>query len=293
MSAVDTLRENFAVWHGELSDIHDLALCQARAMAPLLAEHEQDGSIGALRLAALRALATEDKPSALLAVQGVAERLAFCEALLSARPTLEEELLLTSAEEPPSHPKEGVPLVATLRSTVAAEARTRLQGVLGHTEAVYCNSFTELCEALARESTDFALLPLEDTAEGLLRRSYDLIERYELHIACTTEVSTPDGGLSRIALLYRTAPPALPENGCDSLLECRTTATEGEALTELLTVASACALTLRRIDTHATEDGEGMYRHLIFSASERERLFAAYLALFMPRTVITAKYLHL
>ena len=295
MNAADTIRENFLTWHSMLASTRELALCQARALAPLLAaeHHATEGGIGALRHTVLDILGATDQNNFPLALQGAAERLAFCEAFLAAHPALINELMLSPADEDaPVGDRASSLCIAIMRAAVSTHAKAMLPPILANAESHYCNSFQELCEMLAHGQVNYALLPVESTAEGILRRSYDLIERFELHIAYTLEIPTPDGGFTRIGLLYHNAPPALPTTGCEQILECRTTATDNAALAELLTVASDCAMTLRRIDTHATEDGE-LYQHIIFRVGGSDLLFATYLALFIPRTVITAKYLHL
>ncbi len=295
MNAADTIRENFLTWHSTLATTHELALCQARALAPLLAaeHHAGEGGIGALRHKVLHILGPTDRNNFPISLQGAAERLAFCEAFLAAHPTLINELMLSPVDGESAIDAEAYPLrIAAMRAAISTHAKALLPPMLAAAESIYCNSFQELCEMLAHGQVNYALLPVENTSEGILRRSYDLIERFELHIACTVEIPTPDGGFTRIALLYHSRSPALSATGCTQFLECRTTATDSGALTELLTVAQACAMTLRRIDTHATEDSE-LYQHIIFEVSGTELLFATYLALFIPRTVITEKYLHL
>ena len=292
MRAFDTLRENFAVWHAEMTTISELATAQARAMAPLIAEEGRaEGGIGPLRRTVLDILGKNQAADALSALQGVGERLAFTEALLAIHPTLTEEILPTTTEQPQTNKAQGL-RIAMMRATASADAAAKLNAVLGDTTPLYCNSFAELCERVGDATADLALLPIEDATEGMLRRSYHLFERFELHIACTVEVPSPEGGVSRIALLYHDIPPTLSEKEGEGVLECRTLSTEDASLTELLTVANACALALRRIDTHTTEDGEEQYRHIIFRAGAQHLLFATYLALFLPRTVITERYLH-
>lgn len=290
MKATDIIRENFSIWHEELAQTQELALCQARAMAPLLAKTHRTsgGGIGALREAVQDLLGAAKESTVCGVLQGALERLSFCEAFLAAHPSFADELML-SAEE--SHPRSAPLRVATMRATVFEHAKERLLPLLSGVETAYCNGFTELCEMLAQDAAALALLPIENTAEGILRRSYDLIERFELHVACTVEVATPDGNLTRVALLYHGTAPTLPPIKHENILECRTESTDGKTLTELLTVADACAMTLHRIDTLGGEDGE-LYEHLIFRTERNDLLFATYLALFIPRSVITAKYIH-
>ena len=295
MKAQHTLRENFALWHKELGTTHELALCQARAMAPALALEHRTGEtgIGALRHAILDILGTAEAENLFLSLQGAAERLAFCESFLRAHPAFPAELMPSPAEEEVRvQPSAHTVHIATMRAAVSAHAKSLLPHALREAEALYCNSFQELCEVLANGNADYALLPLENSGEGILRRSYELIDRFELHIAYTVEVPTPDDGFTRIALLYGTTPPHLPVANSEEVLECRTAMTESGGLSELLAVAHTCNMSLRRIDTHANEDGE-LYQHVIFRTGTSDLLFATYLALFLPRTVITAKYLHL
>ena len=291
MKRTDIIRENFAHWHEALTRTQELAICQSRAMAPLLAEVHRvtGGGIATLSESVQDILGTPKGGDPLLSLQGAAERLAFCEAFLTAHPVLAEELMLFPTEDSPR--RTAPSHIATMRATIFEHAKAKLSHTLSRTESVYCNSFTALCEMLADGQAALALLPIENTTEGILRRSYDLIEHFELRIACTVEVGAPDGTLTRMALLYHSAPPVLLPADCERMLECRTASTNGRALTELLTVAEACAMSLRRVDTQGGEDGE-LFQHMIFRAEKDDLRFATYLALFLPRTLITAKYLH-
>ena len=294
MHTIDIFKDNFRIWHDALRTTHSLAICGARAMAPLLAEihRAEGGSISALRHTVLDILRTEGAEERILTLQGATERLAFCEAFLAAHEALIDELMLAPAEEAAEEKLSPTGLrIATMRATLSEQAIKRLATVFTDAKPLYGNGFTELCEMLGRGQADLALLPIESTAEGLLFRSYDLIERFELHVACTLELKAPDGTATRIALLYQGKAPNISPVDCEEILECRTAKTDGTALTELLGVADACAMSLRRIDTRATDEGE-LYQHAIFNTRGNELLFATYLALFMPRTVITARYIH-
>ncbi len=70
--------------------------------------------------------------------------------------------------------------------------------------AAYVSSFTEACEDASSGISDYCILPIENTGEGILTGMYSLIERYELFICGVCEV---DGGgtSTKFALLCRNA----------------------------------------------------------------------------------------
>lgn len=298
MSAQDTLRENFAAWHREIALIHELALAQAGTMANMIEGEEGEGTprIGHLRAVLQEILGKNAANCPLINLAHATERLAFLDAFLASHKalTLEVEQLLGEGEGEPRAPL-AAPVIAAMHAPLTERAKDTLAALFPDATLLYCNGFLEVCERLSHGEAALALLPLEDSTEGVLYRVLDLAERFELHIAATLSVKTSEGSEARLALFYHGRAPLLTAVGED-MLECDLFETGetvfGATLGSLLLVAGACGLSLRRVDTRTVSGN--LYHHPVFFATgARLTLFAAYLALFMPRTVITAHYIHL
>lgn len=76
----------------------------------------------------------------------------------------------------------------------------------GHTQfsAAYVSSFTEACEDTLAGLSDFCILPIENSREGILTSVYSLIEKYELFI-CSVCVIESGEVSTKFALLCRNA----------------------------------------------------------------------------------------
>jgi prephenate dehydratase len=48
--------------------------------------------------------------------------------------------------------------------------------------AVHCDSFTTICDALARGDADEAMLPIENSVAGSIHSNYDILLRYDFQI---------------------------------------------------------------------------------------------------------------
>lgn len=88
---------------------------------------------------------------------------------------------------------------AVLKNAFTAFAKTDM----GLT-ASYVSSFTEACEDVSAGLSEFCILPIENSKEGLLTSIYSLIERYELFISSVCVIESGDVS-TKFALLCRSA----------------------------------------------------------------------------------------
>lgn len=281
------------LWRDAMLTPHELSVLQiTAAVKALAAEHAAARDITALRTLVNELCYEEDNPSPLMHAQNLCERIACCRALNEAAPLL-------FSEEAPSRGDQAVVKnqnsVAILNSPIFSAALSRFQIALLDATPLLCQGFTHICEEIFSGNAAFGILPLEDSVEGKLFRLYEQIEQFELHIACTTDVTVEaDGKTVRAALLYKSVPPRQIPSGTHTL-ECLVFEETAHSLTDLLSVAETLGLSLRRIDSLPSSYLKDRFaKHVVLCADQQEiSLFAAYLALFMPRTVITADYINI
>jgi hypothetical protein len=149
--------------------------------------------------------------------------------------------------------------IAYQHSIYTDEAFLHFSRVLPTARAVYSDSFSGVCEQVFNGLCEYCILPLENTQDGKLVRFYHLIQKYELKIELTCRVTTSDNrhstvfGLCRRGLSW----PLLPmphKDFCFEFLFWQEP--ERVTLGELLTAASACSLSLVRVDCLPRSDEE-------------------------------------
>ena len=283
-SARQTARENLAAWHGEIALAEELALLQTTSIAAQLATDTTD--IDAYRLEAAELIGEALSTSRAVRAQQLSERIAFSRALAGA--TAQNEPKAASAATP-----QVLPRIAMLSSPIFTDAVVAFFPNTAIGEPIFAHSFADVSEEVATGRAAFGILPLEDSTEGKLFRIYEQIEHFELHIACVADIRGEEGKTVRMALVYKNEPPTLSDDG-DRVLEILPYGDE-HALGDLLTVAAAFGLSLRRVDSLPLSYREdGFMQHLVLRAEHGDmRGFFTYLGLFMPRTIITADYINI
>lgn len=290
-------KENFAVWHGEAARAGELALlaaCRAGKQLGITWKKDSGGDLIALRQQALALLGEARAPSPLLRTQQILERIAFCRALHDTHPDVLAEDFSPSAHTVTAQANTQS-TVATLQGPLFGDALIAFDAILPKAAPLFCQSFSEIGEAVSSGRAAFAILPLEDTVEGKLFRLYELIEHLELRMACTVDVPGREASKSvRFALLYKTdAPKAQPVG--EQILECTLFEDDPRSLGELLAAAEAFGFLTRRIDSlpHSWHE-DAFVKHIIFkSKGEELGALMLYLTLFMPRAAVTAHYINL
>ncbi len=223
----------------------------------------------------------------------VEEQIAFLRGFLSVIPDFSAREL---QELTPTLPAPNAPRVAFLDSEIGRDALHCFEPVLPHLRPHPAPSFTAVCEEIANDRADFALLPLEDSREGKFLHLYEEIDRFELRITHVCTVPYADRGRSVLmALLSRRYTPTVAAKG-DWLLACTVFGEDAQVLSDLLIAAKAAGLQLHHIDTLPSPYGEGgAFYHPVFCTESVacDALFLAYLAVCLPRAHVTARYLHL
>jgi hypothetical protein len=184
---------------------------------------------------------------------------------------------------------------ANAAATAISSAAERFSAAVCALEPLHVSTFADICEEVGSGRVAFGILPLEDSDDGKLYRFYEQADSFELRICCTCDVPYRDGSRTmRLALLSLADAPAPTIQG-ERMLECSLLEDRDCTQAELLTAAVACGLSLRRVDSlPAPYTEDGFYLRSVFRATEKgEALFERFIRCFMPRAVITARYVHL
>lgn len=70
--------------------------------------------------------------------------------------------------------------------------------------SVASESFSEACEHIVNETSDFGILPIENTTDGKLSAFYRMLDRYELKVCAVCDIEDPETDITtRMALVTR------------------------------------------------------------------------------------------
>jgi len=139
------------------------------------------------------------------------------------------------------------------------EAYRRFSDALGDADGKRALSFEEICEDVSGGSSEFGILPVENTENGKLARFYSLIDKYDLKIAAVTEVETSDDESTRFALVRKNIEYPKARFGSPDRIEFFITLGDDESLAEILSAADFCSMELYRIDSLPLSNHSGEY----------------------------------
>lgn len=89
-----------------------------------------------------------------------------------------------------------------MNNRLSVGAFERFLSLLPAAKAVSVDSFSEVCERVAKQECDFGILPIENTTDGRLSSFYKMLDRHELKICAVCDVEDPDGdSRTRMALI--------------------------------------------------------------------------------------------
>ena len=286
-------KENIALWQEAAGENRELRLLQARKWGEQCAILWQQGELSdeAELVLPTPTLQQSDlvSPAARFArTLVIEEQLAFCEAFLAVAPfpLCEEKVMLPP---PPAAAR-----VAFCDSHFAREALRAFSHLLPHARPLTAPSFLATCETLSDDRADFALLPIEDSAEGALLHVLEEIDRMELHVTHTCDIPYPDDGRSvTMALIAKRYEPKDVKG--DHLISLRILQEDEHTLPDLCDAALCCGLTLHRITSRQAPYGDiGVVYSPTFKTDKGNvALFEAYLAAKHPRAEITGRYVHI
>jgi len=80
--------------------------------------------------------------------------------------------------------------IAVVKNNYNNTALECFSKVIPRAKSVYCPTFEECCEAVVEEKCEFAIVPIEDNADGRMFGFYSLLDRFELSIQAVCSVET-------------------------------------------------------------------------------------------------------
>ena len=285
-------KENIALWQEAAGENRKLRLLQASKWGEQCAILWQQGALTdettlVLPTPALPESDLVSPPVRFAQLLAMEEQLAFCKAFLSIAPfPLCEEK--TALPPPPAAAR-----VAFCDSHFARGALRTFSHILPHARPLTAPSFFATCETLSDNRADFALLPIEDSAEGALLHVLEEIDRMELHVTHTCEIPYPDDGRSvTMALIAKRYEPK--DVSGEHLISLRILQEEDHTLPDLCDAALCCGLLLHRVTSRQAPYGDtGVIYSPTFKTDKGDvALFEAYLAVKHPRAEITGRYVH-
>lgn len=162
-----------------------------------------------------------------------------------------------SRSTPPPRPSATVRgRIAYMPSVFADKAYLRLSSYVDNPRAATTDSFVDACEEVRSGLCEYCILPLENTHSGKLTAFTRLILNFDLQISlvCDLENAATEGQITRFALLRRTTdgkpfPSLHPIVTRAPLYMELIHRGPSHSLTELLSAAEFCGMSLCRLDT--------------------------------------------
>jgi hypothetical protein len=163
------------------------------------------------------------------------------------------------------------------RNSYADEAYQQFSKLFSEARASYTHSFSEVCEAVYNGFSEYCILPVENSTEGRLSSFARLIERYELKLAATCDVSVGEGKITKFALLRRSIEPLIPKDPLPHYFAFSCELSEELGVEDLTGAAALCGLRWEQLDLNRAEnvlhgvlrEGEGdLPAYLLYLAME-------------------------
>jgi hypothetical protein len=276
----------------DMGDLHSL----------FLEHHMENGDLPFSPFPACR-----DRLTMLYRSLGTAQRLAFCHSLSQSEiiPQSIPELVQELFGQADPVDREAAGRVAYQRNIFADEAYLHFSPHIHMPKATYVGSFAGVCEQVYNGLCEYCILPLENSQDGKLLRFYGLIQKYELKIVLTCDVTASDKKqTTTFGLCKRSLQIPMPllygihSNACFELI-FRQDSDDYPELTDLLCAAQACSLRLIRADCLPRSDdeimvGAGYPFNVSFDIENGDlRTFLLFLALDAPFCMPLGIYHHL
>lgn len=197
---------------------------------------------------------------------GTAERVVFCRTMAQSDhvPQHIPELVQMLYGQTDSVDREIAGRIAYQRNIFTDEAYLHFSPQIHAPKATYAGSFSGVCEQVYNGLCEYCILPLENSQDGKLLRFYDLIQKYELKIVLTCDVTASDkrqtttfGLCKRSLQVPTTLLYGNRRNTCFELI-FRQDSDDYPSLTDLLIAAQACSLKPIRVDCLPKSDDEIM-----------------------------------
>ncbi len=199
--------------------------------------------------------------------------------------------------EPISASDGASPKIAYLRNSYADSAFRIFSEVIGNASVTYPGDFAAVCEEVYYGRADMCILPLDSSRDAKLISFSRLIDKYELKIILTCDVSSPDGSVTtRYALLRRSlAFPEKLDEHTERYLEVSFVPDETTALADVLLAAEDFGLKLYKVDAIPLtySDSDFSYDVILHCPDRAVEPFALFMALAAPQFETIGIYAHI
>ncbi len=176
------------------------------------------------------------------------------------------------------------------KSTYTDAAYLQFAPLLHAPRAAYAHSFPAACEEVFNGLCEYCILPIENTSEGTLHSFLRLIERYELKIAATCEVSDRTAErTTQFALLCKHLLPSLATDQKADFFAFSIPSAPNE-LPDVLTAARLCGLRIHRFDMLPLSADRVSVRIILQIDGGDLEAFLLYLAMDLPQYVPLGLY---
>ena len=175
--------------------------------------------------------------------------------------------------------------IALVRNRYTEEALDRFSVAMIGAKPSYAASFSDACEEVYTGSSEFCILPLENTENGRLFGFYALLDRYELRICAAHELEAEPGRI-RYALIGKGLPNRLPKQ-LRWNFECSVATEIGTSPADILQTASELSARLLKIDSLPVLYDDGLQRFYFTFDTDRANALALDLYLSMEHARYT------
>ncbi len=168
-----------------------------------------------------------------------------------------------------SVPSEALNKISYMKNKYTDKALSVFSSLLGTNRSSLANSFAISCDEVVSGNCEFALLPVENSTDGVLYSFYSLIEDNELNIFATCEITDihDEFKSTRFALVCKNPTNVVPRKNHSRYFEFIYTADDNISVCDILSAAKQCGLRLILHNSipipYKTEEYRG---HFIFCA---------------------------
>ena len=187
------------------------------------------------------------------------------------------ERILSDAEEETSPGAHG--RIAFVRNRYNEKAFSIFESLVVGARTEVFSSFTDVCEDVFDNRSEFCILPVENTGDGRLFGFYSMIDRYELKIcaSCTLENEhAPD--TVRYALVGKHLPTRIPK-AAPWMYECSVVSEHGDFPYDIFRIANIFSAKLLQVDSLAMQYDDRARR--IYFTFQADQAKAAALDLYL------------
>lgn len=186
--------------------------------------------------------------------------------------------------------------VSYLKNKFTISAFDRFEIDIDDAKSLYADSFEDSCEDVYNRICEFCILPIANSKDGPLSVFRNLIAKYNLHIAATTDIADASGTVTTLALLTESIRTPSSDAFSDFRFEFCVDMQSNDCLCGILTAAEKHGFTVNSIDSLTLNEGKPSLK-FTFSAEkatiESFKTFVFCLSAIFPSFTPTGIYRHI